>query len=153
MADSKPRPRRVVTGLDDHGKSCVIIDGPLPDHGSPASLIWRNAEVPADNSGNHDTAAVRYSMDMLHDGGANFMITEMPVGIGHFMHVTDTIDYMYIISGRGVLQLETGDVEVGRGDCVVDRGIMHSWRVDGPEPLTMVSVTLPAKPLAGGRTI
>jgi len=30
---------------------------------------------------------------------------------------------------------------------------MHSWRVDGPEPLTMASVTLPAHPLAGGRTV
>ena len=137
MAESNPRRRRVVTGLDDFGKSCAIIDGTVPDHGSPARLIWRTAAVPADNSGNHDAAVERYSMDMLHDGGSNFMITEMPVGIRHFMHVTDTIDYMFILSGRGVLELETGDVEVGPGDCVVDRGVMHSWRVDGPDPLTM----------------
>jgi mannose-6-phosphate isomerase-like protein (cupin superfamily) len=153
MTASKAAPRRIVTGLNADGKSCVIIDGAVPDHGSPARLVWRTAAVPADNAGIEDAAAQRYTMDMLHDGGSNFMITELPVGIGRFMHITDTIDYMFILSGRGVLELEDGDVEVGPGDYVVDRGVMHSWRVDGPEPLTMASVTLPAHPLAGGRTV
>jgi mannose-6-phosphate isomerase-like protein (cupin superfamily) len=153
MANPKPRPRRVVTGLNAEGKSCVIIDGPVLDHGSPVGLVWRTGEVPADNTSNEDTATERYSMSMMHDGGTSFILTELPVGIGRFMHVTDTVDYMFIISGRGVLELEAGEVEVGPGAFVVDRGVMHSWRVDGPEPLLMANVTIPAKPLGGGRTV
>jgi len=148
----KARPRRVVTGLDENGKSCVIIDGPVPDSGSPASMVWRTATVPADNSSNEDMGLVRYSMDRMHDGGTNFVITELPVGMGRFMHATDTIDYVFVVSGRGVLELESGEVEVGPGDYVVDRGVMHSWRIDGPEPLTLASVTVPAHPVGGGRT-
>jgi mannose-6-phosphate isomerase-like protein (cupin superfamily) len=153
MTETKLAPRRVVTGLDAEGKSCVIIDGPVPDFGSPARLVWRNGAVPVDNSSNEDPAAQRFTMDMFRDGSCNFMITELPVGISHFMHITDTIDYMFIVSGRGVLELETGDTEVGPGDYVIGRGVMHSWRVDGPEPLVMASVILPAQPLAGDRTV
>ena len=116
-------------------------------------MVWRTATVPADNSSNEDTGLVRYSMDRMHDGGTNFVITELPVRMGRFMHVTDTIDYMFVVSGRGVLELESGEVEVGPGDYVVDRGVMHSWRIDGPEPLTLASVTVPAHPVGGGRTV
>src|SRR5690606_28868194 len=69
--------RRVVTGLDDEGRSCILIDGPVPRHGPVANLIWRTATVPADNSGNKD-AALPYDNAMLHDGGANFILTEFP---------------------------------------------------------------------------
>jgi len=153
MTEPKPAPRRVVTGLNAQGKSCVVIDGPVIDHGSPARLVWHTAALPADNSSNEDAGAQRYSFDLMHSGGSNFLITEMPVGLSRFMHITDTVDYMVIISGRGVLELEDGDVEVGPGDYIVDRGVMHSWRIDGPEPLTMACVTVPAQPMAGGRTV
>jgi mannose-6-phosphate isomerase-like protein (cupin superfamily) len=152
MTDTKSRPRRVVTGLDAEGRGCVIIDGPIPDHGGPARLIWRTAAVPADNSGNEDTTA-RFSMEMFHDGGSNFMVTEMPVGIGRFMHATDTIDYVIILSGRIVLELEAGETEVGPGDFIVDRGTVHSFRNEGPDPVVMAAVTLPALPLGKGRTV
>jgi mannose-6-phosphate isomerase-like protein (cupin superfamily) len=152
MMDRNASPRRVVTGLDAEGRSCVIIDGPIPDYGGPANLVWRTAAAPADNSGNDD-AAVRFSMDLFHDGGSNFMITKMPVGVGRFMHATDTIDYLIILSGRIVLELEAGEAEVGPGDLIVDRGTVHSFRNDGPDPVVMAGVTLPASPLGKGRTV
>ena len=35
--------RRVVTGLDASGQSCVIIDGPIPQHNAmSAALAWRS---------------------------------------------------------------------------------------------------------------
>jgi mannose-6-phosphate isomerase-like protein (cupin superfamily) len=152
MTDAKARPRRVVTGLNAEGKSCVIIDGPIPDHGGVAQVVWRTAAVPADNSGAED-AATPFSTDLFHDGGSTFTITELPVGIGRHMHATDTIDYLFILSGRIVLELEVGEAELGPGDFVVDRGIIHAWRNDGPDPVVMVGVTLPAKPLGKGRTM
>jgi hypothetical protein len=42
--------RRVVTGLDENGKSCAIFDGEVPDPGgSGVGMIWRTDSIPADN--------------------------------------------------------------------------------------------------------
>jgi mannose-6-phosphate isomerase-like protein (cupin superfamily) len=146
--------RRVVTGLDAEGKSCVLIDGPVPRHGPVANLVWRSAAVPADNSGSDD-AAVPYAMEMLHDGGTNFILTELPPGLGGdaFMHATDTLDYLVVISGEVVLVLETGEVTLRPGDTIVDRGVIHGWRNDGTVPAVYASVTIPALPVGPGRTV
>jgi quercetin dioxygenase-like cupin family protein len=146
------RYRRVVTGLNDQGQSCAIIDGPVQRHGQATSLIWRSAAVPADNAGSKDAGAP-FTMDMLHDGGSNFMLVELPPGIGRFMHATDTLDYLVVLSGQLVLELEAGEVTLSPGDFIVDRGVHHAWRNDGPDVATMASITLPAHPVGKGRTV
>jgi mannose-6-phosphate isomerase-like protein (cupin superfamily) len=146
--------RRVVTGLDAEGRSCVIIDDEVPRHAPVANLVWRSGAVPADNAGSAD-AAVPYDMAMLHDGGTNFILTEFPPGMGGeaFMHATDTIDYLVVISGEVVLVLETGEVTLRAGDLIVDRGVIHGWRNDGNVPAVYCSVTIPAHPVGPGRTV
>ncbi len=146
--------RRVVTGLDDAGRSCAVIDGPVPRVTPAANLVWRNRAVPADNSGNAD-AGGGYEMEHLHDGGVNFILTEMPPGPGEtaFMHATDTIDYLAVLSGEITLVLETEEVVLRTGDLIVDRGVIHGWRNDGTETAKMVSVTVPAHPVGKGRTV
>ena len=146
--------RRVVIGLGEDGRSCVQFDGAVPQLGPVANLIWRTGAVPADNSGQED-AAVPYQMDFLHDGGANFIVTEFPPGQGElaFMHATDTIDYLVVIGGEIVLVLEAGETKCGPGTLIVDRGVNHGWRNDGAETAVYVSVTLPAKPVGEGRTV
>ncbi len=142
-------PRRVVTGLNAEGKSCVIIDAPMASDGG---MIWRSPAVPADNSGTTDSA-VPFAMEQLHDGGSNFMFVRFPPGMGRFMHATDTLDYLVMLSGTVVLELEAGEVTLHPGDFIVDRGVMHAWRNDGPDEATMVSITLPAHPVGNGRTV
>lgn len=146
--------RRVVTGLNAEGRSCVIVDGPVPRHGPVANLVWRTGAVPADNAGTADASAP-FSMEMLHDGGSNFLFTELPPGLAGdaFMHATDTIDYLVVIRGEVVLVLETGEVTLRAGDCIVDRGVIHGWRNDGAEPAVYASVTIPAQPVGQGRTV
>ncbi len=146
--------RRVVIGLGEDGRSCIQFDGPVPQLGPVANLIWRTRTVPADNSGSAD-AAVPYSMDFLHDGGTNFIFTEFPPGRDElaFMHATDTIDYLVVVSGEIVLVLEESETVCGPGTLIVDRGVNHGWRNDGAETAVYVSVTLPAKPVGKGRTV
>jgi mannose-6-phosphate isomerase-like protein (cupin superfamily) len=126
----------------------------VPQHGPVANLVWRTAALPADNSGDAD-AAVPFDMPLLHDGGTNFIFTELPAGleVGALMHATDTIDYLVVVSGEVVLVLETGEVTLRAGDFIVDRGVIHGWRNDGAEPAVYVSVTLPAHPVGQGRTV
>lgn len=145
--------RRVVTGLDDEGRSCVVIDGPIPDFESAiAAYAWRTESVPADNSGREDTAAP-YEIAHLHSGGSNFAICTFPPCTEAYMHATDTIDYLVVLKGRVCMVLETGEVTVGPGDFMVVRGVMHGWRNPFDEPCVCAVVNLPAGPVGGGRTI
>lgn len=147
--------RRVVTGLDDEGRSCILIDGPIPRFEGPiqsAAFAWRTDAIPADNAGSLDTARP-YSMDLLHAEGSNFAICEFPPHTDAYMHATDTIDYLVVLRGHVTLVLETGEAALGPGDFVVDRGVVHGWRNDGDEPCTCAVVNLPALPVGKGRTI
>lgn len=145
--------RRVVTGLDAEGRSAVIIDGPIPRFNAiSAALAWRTDATPADNSGTAD-AVVPYSIDLLHTPGSNFAVCVFPAGAREIMHATDTIDYLVVLSGRVTLVLEAGEAELGPGDLVVDRGVIHGWRNPHDEPCVAAVVNLPAHPVGQGRTI
>ncbi|MND04995.1 hypothetical protein D3C83_255410 [compost metagenome] len=58
-----------------------------------------------------------------------------------------------MLSGQVTLELEKGAVTLAPGDFVVNRGVMHGWRNDGPEVAVLAAMTVPSLPVAGGRTI
>jgi mannose-6-phosphate isomerase-like protein (cupin superfamily) len=145
--------RRVVTGLDAEGRSGVLIDGPVPHFdGTNTGLIWCSDGQPADNSGSADTA-VPFTIDRLHTPGSNFSVCTFAANTREHMHATDTIDYLVILSGRVTLVLEEGEADLGPGDLVVDRGVLHGWRNPHDEPCIAAVVNLPAHPVGKGRTI
>jgi mannose-6-phosphate isomerase-like protein (cupin superfamily) len=146
--------RRVVTGLDSQGKSCFIIDGEVPHYRENGlALVWRTEGEIADNSGTADTARP-YALDLLHAGGSNFTICTFSPGMNEpMMHATDTIDYLVVLSGRVKLVLESGETDLGPGDLVVDRGVVHGWANPWSEPCVAAVVNLPAHPVGAGRTI
>ncbi len=144
--------RRVVTGIGPDGRSRVVIDGPIPQHNAmSAALAWRSA-IPADNTGAED-AAVPYAIEVLHSGHANFAVCEFPPRTDALMHATDTIDYLVVLSGEVTLVLEEGEVALGPGDFVVDRGVVHGWRNPHDTPCRCAVVNIPALPVGAGRTI
>ena len=144
---------RVVTGLDADGKSCVLIDGPIPCYNDmSAALAWRTDSTPADNSGTADPV-VPYAVELLHTPGSNFAVCEFPPNTREIMHATDTIDYLVILSGKVTLVLEEGEADLGPGDFIVDRGVLHGWRNPHAERCVAAVVNLPAHPVGKGRTI
>ncbi|PEQ11614.1 hypothetical protein B2G71_15935 [Novosphingobium sp. PC22D] len=146
--------RRVVTGLDEAQRSCVIVDGPVHRFGAgDGGYVWRTEAVPADNAGRADIAPVDFSYDLFHGGGTNFFYVEMAPGTASSVHATDTIDYITMIRGAVVLVLDTCEVLLRAGDLVVDRGVIHSWRNDGPDACAYAVVTVPAYPVGEGRTV
>jgi len=61
------------------------------------------------------------------------------------MHVTDTVDYGIVLSGAVALEVDDGvTVELSPGDCVVQNGTMHAWRVRGDEPCVMAFIMIGA---------
>lgn len=58
------------------------------------------------------------------------------------MHTTDTIDYLFVVSGEAVLELDDGiEVPVRAGDAIVQNGTRHRWRNDGTE-MCIIAVAL-----------
>ena len=61
------------------------------------------------------------------------------------MHQTPTIDYVTVVKGRLILELDDGEtVELNAGDTVVQRGTRHAWRNPGDQPATISVVLLGA---------
>ena len=81
-----------------------------------------------------DLEAARAERDRLLPGLARHMEPDNPG-----MHTTATIDYLYVLSGRVVLELDEGETrEIGPGDSVVQNGTRHAWRNPFDEPCRMV---------------
>jgi mannose-6-phosphate isomerase-like protein (cupin superfamily) len=127
--------RKVVTGLDAQGHATVTADGPigqgmtLPDvpgweitlvGSTPAGLeLPRGSDPPAINAG-------------VGPGATQFHIWRLPpVEVGPNpagAHTTDTVDYIVILDGGVSMVMADGrEVELHRGDCVVQNGTRHEW--------------------------
>jgi hypothetical protein len=137
-----------VTGIDGGGKSAILLDGPVPENASfhepgkaKGHAIWRLPPGPADLDDEMDPIQ-EFSLedDWYPPPGCvgACMLTWEP-GFAYPMHQTDTLDIVFIISGRLELVLENGTTVMHSGECVVQRGTAHSWRVVGDEPCTIAA--------------
>ena|SRR5579864_4177142 len=136
--------RRVVTGVNSEGSSCVLIDGPS------ARVIWSTQESVADNSGATDAGGGRFTFPTQ---GTQFVFSDFPPGGASIMHATDTVDYLVVLCGEITFITETGETLLRAGDVLVDRGIMHAWRNDSDQPCRIVNVLCPAHPVGNGATM
>lgn len=153
---NQPAPaRRVVTGLDADGKSCVLIDGPLHSlgGGGGGAMAWRTDGLPADNSVQADIVPVPFDFNLMHAGGSMFMVMDFSPKAQDFWHATDTLEYITMLEGEIVLQLEAGEVRLQAGDVLVDRGVVHSWKNDSGRMARAAIVILPSLPVGKGRTV
>jgi len=150
MSQSDHPVRRVATGLDAAGRSCVSHEDAVPVAHPVVGLAWATRGHPADNLAPCPPAA-EWS-ELMHAGGTTFLHVRMPPGAGAPMHATDTIDYITMISGEMTIVTETGEAVLRAGDVFVDRGVLHAWRNDGAQDAVYTSVTVAAHPVGAGRT-
>jgi mannose-6-phosphate isomerase-like protein (cupin superfamily) len=142
--------------------------------GFVSSPIWMTAAVP--NLSTPDDATAPGASLLAAPGGATFLVVTFPpdasmmvpefdpaaAGQEHAaaapgiaetfeldhpgMHRTPTLDYVTVVKGRIVLELDDGEtVELGPGDTVVQHGVRHAWRNPGDEPATLSFVMLGAR--------
>jgi quercetin dioxygenase-like cupin family protein len=146
------RSRRVVTGLNAEGKSCVLYDDTmdnLPGAGTSPRLVWITETFPASNEGTEDVGLTPVTGDLFSNGSGFLTLGEMQPGQETRMHATDTLDFIIVLHGQIRLSLEDSEVLLGPGDVVIDRGVNHRWSAVGEEPVRLAAVMLPAKPLSG----
>jgi mannose-6-phosphate isomerase-like protein (cupin superfamily) len=164
--------RRVVTGHDDQGNAVFVSDGPPPHAvgapgGTAVATLWSLAGPPAspDDGGDPEGG---FPLEPP-PGGMTMRVIRLPLpdqslpreqqflhnrDDAHFsserpgMHATATLDLEWIVDGEIELELEDGCVRLGPGDCCIQRGTQHRWRVVGDKPCTYIVAMFALDPAA-----
>jgi quercetin dioxygenase-like cupin family protein len=139
-ADQDPV-RRVVTGVDERGKSTVVSDGSCQCRAVQEQYVSEDlwlTTLPAPVDGEVDVPAVA---DLDPERG-QLVWRRFALGPGETigLHATETVDLMTVDSGKVTLVLETGNVVLSRGDCVVQRGTRHGWVNEGPDACVLIGI-------------
>jgi mannose-6-phosphate isomerase-like protein (cupin superfamily) len=158
----------VVTGHDANGSSIFSHAGDPPRSSSPGSYELWSTRGPIEMPDPTDASAPAEIGYFPAEGETCFKVVSVPGladrppgGFGgqmpedlqkHFdpddpeMHTTDTIDYVVILAGTAELELDDGRKEtVQAGDCVVQRGTRHAWRVTSEQPLVLAATLIGAR--------
>ena len=117
---------------------------PMHDLPAPGGSRFRVVELPPDAAfvvAGGDAAAGLAAYAAHSPGIVAGMKPDSPG-----MHETETIDYGIVLSGAVALEVDDGvRVDLGPGDCVVQNGTMHAWRVIGDEPCVMAFIMIGAR--------
>jgi mannose-6-phosphate isomerase-like protein (cupin superfamily) len=166
--------RRVVTGHTPDGQAIVVSDTEvdaivpggniymiwgvdetptLPDDGSPRPYSTFFPPVggvrfsmmtvpPVSNTpvANTKVAEIRRELDKRFPDFSKYFKNDKPG-----MHQTDSIDFVYIISGEVWMELDDGkEVHLKAGDTLVQNGTIHGWRNKGTETCKFIGCLIGA---------
>lgn len=103
----------------------------------PGGIRFRFFTFEPLGSGASDSGAPQLQ-DVGHDDGSGFVDAFDPDRPG--MHISDSIDFVHVLSGQVILELEQRETLVKEGDVVIMRGGWHNWRNETDKPCTVASV-------------
>jgi mannose-6-phosphate isomerase-like protein (cupin superfamily) len=169
--------RRIVTGVNDQGRSFILSDTQLPSGevgpGQPvAAGLWATDRSPASNAGNDDPVpdGILATIPPADKGGSIFRIIDIvPDGQGHRapedmerrgakvsrerwakqpgFHQTDTVDYAIVLEGEVYAVLDEGETLMRAGDVLIQRGTHHAWSNRSGKVCRMAFILIDAEPL------
>jgi quercetin dioxygenase-like cupin family protein len=161
MSTSSSNPvRRVITGHDADHVAKVIIDGAATNarhtpSGITSTLIWCTDRNPADIAVGEsvEDMGARKLGTPPPPNGTRFAVLDFPPGNKPYMHRTETIDYVIVISGEIDMDMDESTVTLKGGDVMVQRGTNHSWVNRSGAPARVAFVLVDAEPLGIGHAI
>jgi quercetin dioxygenase-like cupin family protein len=135
--------RRVVTGLDKAGKSCVKWDSTIEQKnlrpGFDNVPLWATKKLPAETATDDPNT---WELGTSLAGGSVFRFGVYAPGNVARWHATDSVDYAICISGEMWMELEEGEVHLKPGDVVIQLGTNHNWNNRGKIPCVMAYVLI-----------
>lgn len=170
--------RRIVTGVNDAGRSFIVSDTELPAGdiapGQPVSTgLWLTDRSPASNTGIEDPVpgGVVATIPPADRGGSIFRIVDLaPDTQAHRapedmerrgaivdrerwarragFHMTNTVDYAIVLEGEVYAVLDEGETLMRAGDVLIQRGTHHGWSNRSDRLCRMAFILIDAEPLA-----
>ncbi len=148
--------RRVVTGHDEHGKAIVLSDAPATNvrtgtTGNTSTMMWCSDRMPADIAIGRDVEdmGARILGTPPPINGTRFTVNTLLPGEGE-MHRTETLDYVIVVAGEVVMELDDSTITLTAGDVVIQRGTNHAWINRSAQPAIVAFVLIDAEPLGIG---
>mgnify|MGYP003342427152 CR=1 FL=1 len=139
--------RRVVTGFNKDGKSCVKWDTNI----EPKNLrpgfdnvpMWATKKLPVETTEDDPNT---WELGTSLAGGSVFRFGVYKPGNVARWHATDSVDYAICISGQMRMELEESPaVILNPGDVVIQRGTNHAWSNRSGKPVRMLYVLIDGK--------
>ncbi|OZD13068.1 hypothetical protein CH253_18575 [Rhodococcus sp. 06-156-3C] len=144
--------RRVILGDDASGRSAVLSDEHLGSrsvrpNGAVIEEIWRQEVVPAE-IGDDGRRVGGVDLDLPPAGLSvrKFSIPADTTETDLVLNASDSVFVATVVAGTAHLVLETGEVELARGDCFVLPGSKHAWRNPHREVAEIVTTVFARKP-------
>jgi quercetin dioxygenase-like cupin family protein len=136
--------RRVVTGVNKEGKSCIKWDDEVtPIAGRPGFTnhpMWATKKLPAEMTEEDPNT---WDLGTSLAGGSVFRLASYEPGVQARWHRTDSVDYAICLSGEMWMETEDGaEVHLKAGDVVIQRATMHNWVVKGDKPCVMAFILI-----------
>lgn len=135
--------KRVVTDRGEDGRSSILIEESVSE-GNGGARIWETApgfplgRNPDPNRPTLDFAKGQIEARYLELPTDAMMAEYLKAGIpgldANGFHDTGTLDFLVLLEGRLVLELDDGSVDLSPGDVVVQRSTNHAWRNPGEGP-------------------
>jgi quercetin dioxygenase-like cupin family protein len=148
--------RRLVTGIDEGGRSCVVEESELvttaaPGHGVSVAHVYATSEspLPPRPPGSGERIDVQLEPGLLRWNVVDHephQVIEGPV-TSSTMHHKDTLDLVFVEDGTAELVLQDGVHDLVAGDFVVMPGIDHAWNA-GANGCRLVVLTVGTLPRA-----
>ena len=169
--------RRIVTAINDAGRSYIFSDTELPTAdvalGEPIRTgLWLTGAAPASNLGNNDPVpdGVLFRTPPPDRGGTVIRITDIapqtvraydPADLARRgclttpdrsarhpgFHATDTVDYAICLEGEVWAMLDEDETLMRAGDVMIQRGTFHAWSNRSDAVCRMLFVLIDAEPL------
>lgn len=148
--------KRVICGINDHGRNVVLYKGPLRKLGIEDADLSASSEAagetmhiawaaPDTRSGTEDYANAIPDFNLaLKPGETRFVHVEIAPGAKSPMHRTPQInDYLVAVAGELTMFLEDGSsIKIEAGDMLVQLAGWHSWHNEGAVPFVMAGVVI-----------
>jgi hypothetical protein len=169
--------RRIVTGVNDAGRSCILSDTHLPTAevapGAPVRVgLWTTEAAPASNKGTYDPVpdGVIMRTPPAHRGGSVIRVTDIQPDASRAydpddlrrrgckitpdrsarhpgFHATDTVDYAICLEGEVWAILDDDETLMRPGDVLIQRGTYHAWANRSDRVARMLFILIDAQPL------
>jgi hypothetical protein len=122
--------RLLITGVDEHGRSCVVEDRvpsevPFGPDGISVAIAARTESCPPPSRPPGHGERVPSAAT---PGTAGWNFIQFPAHTSTAIHHTDSVDFDVVLEGSIDLILDDGAHRLGRGDGVVINGVDHGWQ-------------------------